>query len=77
MATWQDDPDAVAVHAKIEERLEFGQERFGPWQPGAKETIADSLEEALDLAIYIARKLVRIEAAYNRLVSEIKREDGG
>ena len=55
---WQTDPVAASIADLIHERLDYGQERFGPFTDTKNEI--DILEEVLDTAIYAARRLVEL-----------------
>jgi len=57
---WKRDPIAVEIHDMIEDRLEIGQDRFGPWKSEDAISIEDTLEEAADGIIYTMRLLIKI-----------------
>ena len=56
--TWHADPVAANIADEIHKRLDYGQDRFGPFTDTKNET--DILEEVLDTAIYAARLLVEL-----------------
>ena len=56
---WHADPIAADIAELIHERLDYGQEVFGPFTDTKDET--DILEEVLDTAIYAARRLVELK----------------